>query len=129
MKKLTYLLLCMSLSTSVSAEWQKVLDAETESFFIDPTSRVVVGEITTAVVLVNYKELKTIDGFPAKSSRVVFKFNCAKKKIMVASITAYDGLQEAGIQRVVLTESKAKEEWINIGRQPTGELLNAACVR
>jgi hypothetical protein len=129
MKRLAYLLLCMSLSTSVSAEWLKVLDAEAESFFIDPTSRVVVGEITTAVVLVNYKELNTIDGFPAKSSRIAFKFNCAKKQVMVASVTAYTGLQETGIQRVVLAESKAKEEWTEIGRQPTGELLNAACVR
>ena len=119
----------MSLSTSVWAEWQKVIDFETESYFIDPTSRRVAGEITTAVVLVNYKETNTIDGFTAKSSRIVFKFNCVKKQLMVTSVTAFPELQETGTQRTVLAESTAKEEWIDSGRQPTGELLNATCVR
>jgi len=89
MKKIAFLLLTMSLSTSVWAEWQRVIDFETESYFIDPISRRVAGEITTAVFLVNYKETNTIDGFTAKSSRVVFKFKCAKKQLRVASVTAF----------------------------------------
>lgn len=128
MKRIAYLLISMSLSPSVCAEWQKVVDYETESYFLDPTSRRVVGEITTADVLVNYQETNNVDGFPAKSIRTVFNFNCTKKQLMVSSATAFSGLQATGTQRIVLVESTTKEEWINSGRQPTEELLNAACV-
>lgn len=112
------------------ATWQSVAKTENQEAFVDPATRAVVGGFVEVHAKQNFvlAQPSAKKGKTYLSTRAIYRFDCAQRKVAMKELRAYAGpdLQGATVQKAKTGERNL--QWLDAPESTVfGELLDYAC--
>ena len=121
----TLLLLSLFFTGSAWAEWIRVSQTNTETFYIDPATIRKEGNLRTVWSISDLKQRKP-DG--SMSSRTRMKFDCKNERVSLMSLSKHSEAMAAG--NVLIRHQYDSDDWSDVPPEAAADdILKIVCAK